>query len=100
MSATLETGDTEISPGRISNVHGIRPVYDPKQSTLALMAVRAAGRFTPSESVAYGTYSLPNSVGVCPQRSGGRYHRMGLSSIGDFDRLYALDVDTVEAGRR
>jgi len=100
MACTIETGDTEISPGRISVVHGIRPVYDPKDGGSVLLAVRSGSRFKPSSAVTYGNYSLPNDVGICPQRSAGRYHRMGLSSFGDFERLYAFDVDATDSGRR
>lgn len=101
MAAQLETGDAELDAGRVSTVHGVRPVYDASAGSGGLlMNVRTSGRMTPDASTSFGAYTLPNGVGICPQRKSGRYHRVSIATSGEWDRLYGLDVRTAPAGVR
>lgn len=94
-SATVETGEIQLSPGKRSLVNNTRPMYE----GAATVSVTIGSRNKPSEAISYGTPVTQNSEGECNLFSDSRYHRARLITSGEFKHLYGLDFDAVPAGK-
>jgi len=94
LSATLETGDRQIYPGRRATVRKVRVVGDTNQ-ILFQMAARA----NQYDAVAYGDLSYPDSNGELGLRSNGRYHRAKMFAA-NFTTLQGFDVEVQIEGSR
>lgn len=102
LPATLETGDQEHSPGRISRVRKIFPLVDGTSPTVQVSARN--DRRTAESMVSFsGAYAL-NREGACPIGHGsgkGRYHRYRVNvPAGWTDYAVGLDVSGEQAGER
>lgn len=92
MAPTLETSETQPTPGRRSWVVNARPLIDGGAATVA-----TGYRDRTTDPVTWGPPVPMNQFGECPQRATGRYirHRMALPAGESFTHLQGLDVDVV-----
>ena len=100
LTATLETGTLELTPGRRSCTSYVRPIIDgADRISIAVAALKNI-----DSPVNYGLSSEKDADGKCPLRKDGRYHRFRVQ-IGDtgftgFDFATALDVAYFRTGMR
>lgn len=94
--ATLETEDAHMN-GRIFTVQGIRPLTDAPSFSVATGA-----RFNTNEQVTYGASAGPETDGIAPQRSAGRYARVKITIPAEttWTQCQGVEIDVTQDGRR
>lgn len=97
LPATVETGETQLFPGRRALVTSVRPMVDGGSPTMRLGTRSRIG-----DPVAWGAESHVNAQGECPLRSAARYHRARLSlpAGADWQHLQGIEVAAQPEGRR
>lgn len=95
LTATFETGDRQLFPGRRAMVTNVRPVAD--GSVTCTIAV--SGRNRSADTASYGLAVSMNDVGECPVFNENRYQRFRLTVSGDIENITGLDIDAVQGGR-
>jgi hypothetical protein len=100
LAATIETGDQEHEPGRITRVSKVRPLIDSVEPTVQVSA-RFDRRLAES-AITFGSAASLNREGACPVRSAkGRYHRYRVNiPAGWTDHAVGLDVMGAPGGSR
>lgn len=97
LDATMETGESEIIPGKRTRLSLVKPLID--GGSTVTMQVGARNKLT--ESVSWGTEAAPNSTGYVEVRSNARYHRARVKVSGGFTHAQGVDVvEANEAGKR
>lgn len=95
LAGTLETGDQEHVPGRLSLVSKVLPLVDGNPT------IQIAGRNKRDETVTFGTAAARNAEGKCPVRIKARYHRYRVNlPAGWSEHAVGLDVEGAPAGMR
>lgn len=95
MTATIETGETAISPGKHSIVTRIYPYYE-NGTVTGQIGVRNSI----ADEVSYGTSTSLNVDGFYPFRSSARFHRAKFSLSGLWTNIQGIDIEAREIGRR
>jgi len=90
LEATIETGDTQLSPGRKSLFRGLRPMIEGMSVTPSLTV---GSRDNLSQSVTFGAPVAANSNGFCPARVNARYHRARITIPAGSEWKFARGVD-------
>jgi hypothetical protein len=95
LAATVETGETQLFPGRRALVNSVRPVVDG-----ALPTIRLGTRNRTIDPVSWSIEAAINAQGECPARSAARYHRARLSlpAGGSWEHLQGIEVDARPEG--
>jgi hypothetical protein len=95
LTATVETGEAQLSPGRKSTVTNTRPMVEGATT----VTVKIGSRNSVSDAVTYSNPSTMNSEGECNIFNTGRYQRAQIALSGGFTKAYGLDFDAVPAGK-
>lgn len=98
LTALLETGEFQVTPGQRSNVIRLRPLVEGSSATVTL---QLGTRNNLTESVTWGSAISTDQIGEFQCRSNARYHRARLNISGGFD--YAQGIEALEfkaAGKR
>jgi hypothetical protein len=74
MAITVDTTETQLTPGRRSRVSAVRPLAD------GACSAQVGTRQSLSDPVAYSSAVGMNTLGFCPVRSDGRYQRFRLTA--------------------
>lgn len=100
LAATLETGDQEHEPGRITRVAKVRPLVDGTEPTIQVSA--RYDRRTAESAITFGSAGSLNREGACPVRGAkGRFHRYRVNiPAGWTDVAVGLDVLGAAGGAR
>lgn len=98
MTARFITGEGQLVQDARAFVRAIRPLVQGNSSTSITAYTGTRDRLI--DSVTWSSGVAMNSIGVCPMRSNGRYHRMRIDVAGGFDRAMGGDVDFVREGVR
>ncbi len=93
LEATIETGDTQLSPGRKSLFRGLRPMIE-GMSVTPILTVGSRDHL--SSSVTFGAPIPANSTGFCPARVNGRYHRARITIPAGNEWRFARGVDDLK----
>jgi len=70
LEATMETGDRQLAPGRRALATGVRPLVDTSSAV-----ARIGKREREADPRVWDAEMTMQTSGVCPGRSGGRFHR-------------------------
>ena len=76
LAATVETGDTQLTPGGRSLLKGLRPIVE---GTTVTPSLTVGKRNYLNEPVTYGSSIPVNAYGICTARVNGRYHRARIT---------------------
>ena len=95
LNATLETGETQLFPGRRALVKNVRPMIEGP----LLASVEAGTRDTTMAMVSYTSPATVNSLGEANLFAEGRYHRARVNITGGFDHAYGLDWEATPKGK-
>jgi hypothetical protein len=83
MYAMLETGEYQLTPGRVSMLTGVQPIVDQ-----GVIALEVASRMKQDESIIYPRPSvLQNWYGYHPYRLKGRYHTFRFNITNEFEAV-------------
>lgn len=97
LTGLLITNEFEPTPGGVSTIRGLRPVYDNISASLSA-GVRTRMRVADSR-VTSSAY-VQDVTGKMPMRHTGRYVAAFFITSGKFRNLSAFDVDLVSRGMR
>jgi hypothetical protein len=96
MSATIETGETELTPGRKTLLRGLRPMIEGTAVTPSVtVKYRDRLQDAPSSSVDVTT----NANGICPFRVNARYHRAQMSIPANSTWQFARGIDALKVSQ-
>lgn len=84
IAATLETTETNLFPGRLADVTGVRPLIETAGGSVSTTCA-VAGRLNQQESVSYDAAAAINTDGFCPVLNSNRFHRFRTSIPADDD---------------
>jgi len=90
LAATIETGDTQLTPGRKSLLRSLRPMID-GNTVNTTNTVRSRDNLDDTY-----TDAMPvtvNSIGTCPVRVNARYHRARLTIPAAANWNFAMGLD-------
>lgn len=95
LSATVDTGEFQLSPGKTSHVMFARPLVDANAASVSVgvRSLQSAGH-------SFGDTVAPNADGRCFTRSHGRYHRFRLLTEGEFDFIQGVEVEWQQGNER
>ena len=99
LSATIDTGEFQVTAGRRSIVNTVIP-YVTGGSVAPTISATIGSRALQHEDVAFGTASTVNSEGFCPVRAEGRFHRVRVDIVSDWTQAQGIDVDAQATGLR
>ncbi|HZC82388.1 MAG TPA: hypothetical protein VE222_11870, partial [Nitrospiraceae bacterium] len=88
MSATVTTGEKQLTPGRRSRVAKTRPLVDGLSASVALRT-----RNILSETASTGTAVAQDAFGNCPANSDARYHSATITTSGAFNFIQGAEVE-------
>tara|TARA_R100001594_G_scaffold72503_1_gene107111 strand:+ start:331 stop:1806 length:1476 start_codon:yes stop_codon:yes gene_type:complete len=100
LAATVETGEFTPAAGRRTLVNNILPYVSTKAEQTPTISATIGSRSRQHDSETFGSASTVNADGYCPVRASGAYHRVRLSTTGDYDVLQGVDVDMQQVGLR
>lgn len=100
LNATVETGEFSPAPGRRALVNNVLPYTSSKSGQSPTITAAIGSRSRQIDQPTYGSASSINADGYCPVRSSGAYHRVRVSTSGDYDLLQGVDVDLQQSGLR
>lgn len=95
LDALIETGEYQNPNGRRVFISGVRPLVD----GAAAMTVQIGERDLLTDSYAFGSKLIPNSVGICNTRKNCRYPRVRANITGGFNHAMGVEVFYKEEGR-
>jgi len=95
LTATLETGETQLFPGNRALVKNVRPMIEGSGT----VTVEAGMRETTQSIVTYSAPATVNSHGEANLLAGGRYHRARVTITNGFDQAYGLDWEATKLGK-
>lgn len=93
LAATVETGDTQLTPGRKSLFRGLRPIIEGTSVTPSLVV---GARDNLAQNVVYGSSVPANAFGFCNARVNGRYHRARVTIPAGAQWKFARGVDDIK----
>jgi hypothetical protein len=93
LAATIETGDTQLTPGRKSLLRSLRPMIEGNGVTPSI-TIRSRNRLQDAHTDA--TPVAANANGVCPVRVNARYHRAKMTIPANSDWMFATGVDDIK----
>lgn len=99
LTATLDTKEMELSPGRNTRLNGFRPMVDGGGTITA----QVGERNKQNETVSFGATLSQRGSGRFTTRSNARYHRFRLLLAGDWQNAVGVQLDPSEVkqgGRR
>ncbi|MGH6879519.1 hypothetical protein [Hypericibacter sp.] len=88
MAATVDSGETQITPGRRSLVTGVRPLVDGAAASVAL-----GTRNRLNDPVTWSPAVAMNDNGLCPARQDARFHRARIAIDEGADYAHILGVE-------
>lgn len=103
LAATVDTTESQISPGQKTFVCGARPWVDAGVNGGAVTPSISIGvRDRMNDAVTFKTAQAMNSFGTCPQRACGRYVRARMTTLsGDvWNHLLGVELDVRPVGNR
>ncbi len=97
LAATIETGETELHPGRISKVTKARPLVDGGTITVAL-----AGRARIQDTVSFGGSGSLDDIGEVGLLDESRYHRfrVKVAAGGSWTHAQGIQIQATPMGTR
>lgn len=95
LTAITETGEAQLTPGRMTTVTNTRPMVEGASS----ITVQIGSRDSVSDAVTYSNPATMNSAGECNIINSGRYQRARIAISGGFSRAYGVDWEAKPAGR-
>lgn len=95
LDAVLETGETQLFPGRRALVTNVRPMVEGSGT----VSVEAGTRDTTQSTVSYTTPVAANTYGEANLFAEGRYHRARVTIEGGFEQAYGLDWSATPKGK-
>lgn len=95
LTATLETGETQLFPGKRALVKNVRPMIE----GTGTVSVEAGTRDITTATVSYTAPSTVNSYGEANLFAEGRYHRARVTITGGFYHAYGIDWNAVPKGK-
>ena len=99
LSATIDTGEFQVTAGRRSLVNTVIP-YVTGGSVAPTISASIGSRALQHEDVTFGSASTVNSEGFCPVRAEGRFHRVRVNIVNDWTQAQGIDVDAQATGLR
>lgn len=99
LSATIDTGEFQVTAGRRSLVNTVIP-YVEGGSVAPTISASIGSRSLQHEDVTFGTASTVTSEGFCPVRAEGRFHRVRVNIVNDWTQAQGIDVDAQATGLR
>lgn len=99
MTATVETKEIEINPGRVTQLNAFAPLVDGGTVT-----ARVGTRNRQSDSVTYSATLNQSASGRFTVRANARFHRLELTASGTWGDIIGVQInpreDAKQAGRR
>jgi len=95
MTATVDTGEVQLTPGQRSSVLWARPITDGNAASVAL---RSRNRL--ADTGTYGSASSQDSTGICALRSNARYHAARTTTSGAFNFIQGVELQYTSEGER
>ena len=100
LSASIETQEFEVSPGKSSLVTQVQPYVDFfNVGTTPTVTAAIQSRNRNVDSAEYSAASSLTSDNFIPVRSNGRFHKLKFT-ISDFDIAQGFDITIQERGLR
>jgi len=100
LTATIETGEFEFTPGRASLLTQVQPYLDRQAAATApTVTAQVASRVRPFDTQTYGPAVAVNSDNFIPLRSSGRFHQVKFSAT-DFGTFQGYDAVVQQRGLR
>ena len=100
LTATIETGEFEFTPGRASLLTQLQPYLDRQAAATApTVTAQVASRARPFDSQTYSSAAAVNSDNFITLRSSGRFHQVKFS-VSDFDTFQGYDAVVQQRGLR
>jgi hypothetical protein len=93
LAATVETGDTQLTPGRKSLLRSLRPMVE-GNGVVPSITIRSRNRLQDAHTDA--TPVAANANGVCPVRVNARYHRAKMTIPAASSWNFATGVDDIK----
>ena len=100
MAAIVETSEMQPITGRRAGIISARPLID--GSGVGAPSVSIGHRERQQNVVTYAQATALNRLGLCPQRTSGRYLRaqMTVQAGGDWTNISGVEVEVVGQGKR
>jgi hypothetical protein len=95
LTATFETGETQLTKGWKTLVRNLTPMIEGSGSTIY---ASIGYRNTPQETVSYTDESAMNSEGECNLFNVARYQRAKMRVVGGFTKAYGFDFSAKRSG--
>jgi len=95
MTAMVDTGETQLSPGMRSSVLYSRPLVD---GTAASVTLGSRNRI--ADTISYGSAVNQDATGVCAHRSNARYHTARTVTASDFNFIQGVELTYTQDGER
>lgn len=95
MTATLETGETQLFTGKRALVNNVRPMIE----GYSAVSMELGTRDKTKDAVVYTAPETVNDYGEANIFADARYHRARTTITGGFDHAYGLDWDAVPTGK-
>jgi hypothetical protein len=93
--STLETAEVQLFEGARALVKEVTPFYEGSPT----ITVQVGRRNTPNDSITWSSINAPGSDGIAYFLCEGRYHRVRVSTTGDFDHLQGIKFDAKKLGK-
>ena len=95
LTATLETGEAQLFPGKRALVKNVTPLIEGSGT----VTVEVGTRNVTTETVTYTSPVTVNSDGEANLFASGKYHRARINISGGFEHCYALDWEATQQGK-
>lgn len=95
LTATIDTMERQLTPGRRSMVTNLRPLVDG-----GTLTCRIGGRDFLSASNSFDTAATLDAIGECSVRNSNRYHRVRTSITGTWSHAQGVDVTSSPEGTK
>jgi len=95
MSATLETTEIQLTPGRRTMLSTVRPLVDGGSTT-----IQVAHRNIQSATESWNSAITPNANGRASIRKNARYHRMRANLSGSWTHAQGVEIEGKAMGAR
>jgi hypothetical protein len=93
----IVTGDFELSPGAVSFVRAVRPLYEARGSSFNALV---GARMRTQDVSDLTAFAVEDASGKCCGRKTGRYHRARLQMDGAYEQVHGLSADFETMGER
>lgn len=92
MAVTIDTGEFEANPGKLTLFRSVRPVVDATGATITMIS-----RNLPSDAVTTGSAISLDNLGRAQMRLNARYTRMRLSMPSGHAATFLQGIDSIDA---